>query len=287
MNTTGKRMDDDPTRAAPDPARLCVHTMSVRSWSLEECVDALAGAGVRGVSPWVEHVEAAGVDRAARLIADAGLRVPAYVRGGFFVHAGEQAWANAVDDARRLLDDAATIGAESLVIVPGAQPGVDLADARAMVVDALTSLTAHAAGCGVRLGLEPLHPMFAADRSCITTLTEARRICEAIDHRQLGVVVDVYHVWWDERLRTEIASLGSRGRLFGFHVSDWLTPTGDVAADRALLGAGCIPIRCIRTMMDDAGFDGMIEVEILSRRQWERDPAEVLAEIVTTWARHA
>jgi sugar phosphate isomerase/epimerase len=259
--------------------------MSVRAWSLEECVDALARAGVRGISPWVEHVEAFGVDRAARLIADAGLRVPAYVRGGFFVHADEQARAKAVDDTRRLLDDAATLGAESIVIVPGASPEVPFAAARTMIADALAALTSHASGCGVRLGVEPLHPMLAADRSCITTLTEARRICEAIDHPILGVVVDVYHVWWDERLATEIAALG--GRLFGFHVSDWVTPSGDVATDRAPLGAGCIPIRRIRTMMDAAGFEGMIEVEILSRRQWERDPTDVLAEIVTTWARHA
>jgi sugar phosphate isomerase/epimerase len=280
-------MRDQATIESPNPSRLCVHSMTLRPWTLEQCVRECVKAGVAGISPWVEHVEPIGVARAASLLADAGLRVPAYVRGGFFVHAEANERARAIDASRRLLDDAATLGAASLVIVPGANPHVPLADARVMVTDALAALVPHASDRAVRLGLEPLHPMFAADRACVTTLTDARRICESIGDPVLGVVVDVYHVWWDERLEAEIAELGRQARLFGFHVSDWVTPAGNVVADRAPLGAGCIPIRRIRAMMDDAGFDAMIEIEILSRRQWQRDPADVLAEVVTSWAAHA
>ena len=271
----------------PDPSRLCLHTMTLKPRTLEQTIAACTRSGIPAISPWVEHVEPVGVATAAAMLRDAGLRVPAYVRAGFFVHEDASSRTEAVDRARRLLDDGATLGAESLVIVPGAHPAIAHDTARSMVSDALAALVDHAAGVGVRLALEPLHPMFGADRACVTTLTQARLICETIDHPALGVAVDVYHVWWDERLADEIATLGRQGRLAGFHVSDWITPSGDVLTCRALMGAGCIPIRAIRALMDDAGFGGAIEVEILSDRLWQRDQDELLAEIATAWRLHA
>jgi sugar phosphate isomerase/epimerase len=228
-----------------------------------------------------------GIAEAARIIQGSGLRAPAYVRGGFFVSNSVDERNAAIDRNKRLLDDAGTLGAEMLVIVPGAQPGVPLEDARSMVCDGLGAITDHARQAGVKLALEPLHPMYAADRSCINTVAGARDVCERVGHESVGVAVDVYHVWWEPGLAEQIAALGREHRLLAFHICDFKAETGHLLLDRGLMGEGVVPIRDIRAMVESAGFDGLVEVEIFSERYWADNQHEFLGKIVEAARDHA
>ncbi|MFG0259743.1 MAG: sugar phosphate isomerase/epimerase family protein [Phycisphaerales bacterium JB041] len=269
------------------PERLAIHTQTTRPWTLAEACAAYAAAGIGGVCPWVEHVEPVGVRQAARIIADSGLRVPSYVRGGFFVHPAADERGRAIDRTRALLDDAAVLGAEMLVIVPGACPGVALDDARSMVADGLATAAAHSAEVGVKLALEPLHPMYAADRSCINTVASARTVCDRVGHDVLGVAVDVYHVWWEPGLDGQIAALGREARLFGFHICDFKAETSHLLLDRGLMGEGVVPIAAIRGRVEAAGFGALAEVEIFSERWWAAEQSAFLREIVRAAAASA
>lgn len=261
------------------PARAAIHTMTTKPWTLEECVRAYERAGIGGISVWPESLGDLSVREAARLLEASSLEVVSLVRGGFFVHAHEDQRENAIARNRRLIEDAAALGAKMLVIVAGADPSVPLREAREQVLAGMERLLAHAESFHVRLALEPLHPMYAADRSCILTLREANFICDCLDHPLAGVAVDVYHTWWDSELEHQIALAGQRNRLFAFHVCDWRPPR-DLLNDRALMGDGCIPIPTIRACMERAGFDGLVEVEIFSLEWWERDQNEFLARII-------
>jgi len=269
------------------PDRLAIHTMTTKPWPLAEACEAYVKLGIGGVCPWVEHVEPVGASEAGRIIVDSGLRVPAYVRGGFFVSSSAREREAAISRNRRLLDDARTLGAEMLVIVPGAQPGVPLEDARSMVCDGLGAIADHARQCRVKLALEPLHPMYAADRSCINTIASARNVCDRVDHVSLGVAVDVYHVWWEPGLAEQIAALGREQRLLALHICDFKADTRHLLLDRGLMGEGAVPIREIRSMVERAGFDGLVEVEIFSERYWASDQHEFLAQIVQAARDHA
>jgi sugar phosphate isomerase/epimerase len=280
-------MTNETNIGPPATDRLAIHTCTNRPLSLEQCIEAYQAAGIAAMSVWRETIAPIGLASAAALVRRSGLRVPALVRGGFFVSADAAARSRALDENRRCLEEAKALGAEMLVLVAGAQPGVDLADARAMVADALANLAREAEAGGVRLALEPLHPMYAADRSCVNTLETARVICDAVDDPRVGVAVDVYHVWWEPELDKTIAALGERGKLFALHVCDWKVDTRDLLTDRGLMGEGCIPIRRIRGWMQKAGFDGIIEVEIFSERYWAEDQRTFIEAIKRAYREHA
>jgi sugar phosphate isomerase/epimerase len=261
----------------PDPALLSLNVATVREqWSLEQCIDGCVRHGVGWIAPWRDKLADCGVERAARLIRAAGLKVSSLCRGGFFPApdtAGRQA---AIDDNRRALDEAAAIGAVALCIVAGGLPqdGKDIDDARAQVREGLAAILEHARKVGVTLAIEPLHPMYAADRSCINTLAQANELCDALGEGA-GIAVDVYHVWWDPDLPRQIARAGAR--IVGFHVCDWLVPTTDLLLDRGMMGDGVIDIARIRALVEGAGYRGPIEAEIFSKSNWwRRDPDEVL-----------
>lgn len=278
-----------------EPARVALHTITTRPLTLRKCINECVRVGFGGICPWAEHVEPVGAGAARRMIDDAGLTVPSYVRGGFFVHPEKADRAKAIDECRAMLDVAGTLGASQLVIVSGAHPAVALDAGRSMVADALVALEEHAADVNVDLSLEPLHPMYAASRSCVNTLAQAAEICNRIDHRRVGVAVDVYHVWWDWSMNLELARLSSGrehgetaavNRLRALHVCDWLADTNNLLTDRGLMGEGCIPIRDIRLKMESLGFEGLVEVEILSERHWARPQAEFVDDIVTACREH-
>ncbi|MEO0631676.1 MAG: sugar phosphate isomerase/epimerase family protein, partial [Planctomycetota bacterium] len=244
--------------------RCAVHTRTNKPWSLAECCEAYASKGIGGVSVWQDAAETVGLREAAAMVRGSGLRVPAYVRGGFFTARGDGDRAAAIDTNRRLLDDAAVLGAEMLVLVVGATPGLPLAEARKQVAAAIETLLPHAETTGVKLAIEPLHPMYADDKSCINRAADARAICERLDSPMLGVALDVYHTWWDPDLEHEIERLGANKQLFGFHVCDWKQGTTDLLTDRGLMGDGCIDVQRIRAHVETAGFDGLVEVEVFS-----------------------
>jgi len=259
-----------------DRSLLSINSATVKPWSLEQLVEGCARAGITAISPWRDIVQVCGVERAGKLIRAQEMTVTGLCRGGMLTAADDTGRRAALDDNRRAVDEAAEIGAQCLVMVVGGLPqgSRDINDARAQVRDGLAALLPHARQAGVPLAIEPLHPMFAADRACVNTLTHANDLCDELG-AGVGVAVDVYHVWWDPDLRREIARAGKS--ILAYHVNDWLVPTTDLLLDRGMMGDGVIDLRTIREMVEATGYRGHCEVEILSAQNWwKRDPDEVL-----------
>jgi sugar phosphate isomerase/epimerase len=273
--------------AAPltDFSRLCLHTITTKPWSLEQACDNYVRAGVRGITVWREALEGRDPAAAGRRLTDAGLAIVSLARGGFFPSPDAAARQKALDDNRRCLDQAAALGAPVVVLVCGAVPGQPLAVSRQQIADGIAAILPHARATGVRLAIEPIHPMYADVRSAVNTLKQANDIASRFDDF-VGVAVDTFHTWWDDQLETEIARAGRLHKLFAFHVSDWRTPMADLLNDRGLMGEGCIPIRQIRGWIEDAGFRGFIEVEIFSTRYWSGDQAAFLEKIRADYLAH-
>lgn len=270
-----------------DLQRLCIHTITTKPWSLEEAVENYSGSGVSGVTVWRDALAGRNPRTAGQAIRDAGMDVVSLCRGGFFpaVDAGDRK--KAVDENKRIVDEAAELGAPLIVLVCGADPEQDLAESRRQIEDGIRAVLPQAEASGVKLGVEPLHPMYADSRSAINTLEQANDLCEKIGSDNLGVVVDVYHLWWDSGLEQQIRRSGENGNLMAFHICDWKTPTEDLLNDRGLMGEGCIPVPRIRGWMEEAGFGGYHEVEIFSNTRWLQDQKEFLEEIVDAYRRHA
>ena len=240
-------------------------------------------AGVTGITVWREALEGRDPAAAGRRIREAGLSVVSLCRGGFFPARDKPGRKKAIDDNRRIIDEAAALGAPLIVLVCGAVPGLPLSEAREQIREGILAVIPHAQACGVRLAVEPLHPMYADTRSAINTLRQAGDLVESVDSPMLGVAVDVYHLWWDPELEAQIQRCATTQSLFAFHICDWRTPTEDLLNDRGLMGEGCIPIRQIRGWMEAAGFGGFNEVEIFSTRRWTQDQEKFLREIVEAY----
>ncbi|MFE3720892.1 sugar phosphate isomerase/epimerase family protein [Streptomyces cyaneofuscatus] len=271
-------------------ARLSLNQETIKQWSLPELAEGCVKAGIGKVGLWRAPVQAYGVERTARLLADAGLTVTSLCRGGFLTALDPADRAAALDDNRRAIDEAAALSTDTLVLVSGGLPpgSRDLYGARERVSDALAELAPYAAGCGVRLAIEPLHPMFASDRCVVSTLAQALDLAERFPAEQVGVVVDTYHVWWDDRAPEQIARAGAGGRIHAFQLADWITPLpAGVLLGRGQLGDGTVDFRALRTEVEATGFDGPIEVEIFNETLWARDGSEVLAEVAERFVQHA
>jgi len=269
-----------------DFSRLCIHTMTTKPWSFQEAVRRYSAAGVKGITVWRDSFAGLGAAAAGNLARGNGLTVVSFCRGGFFPSETAEGRSKAIDENRRCIDEASALGAPLVVLVCGNAPGLSLAEARKQIAEGIGAVLPHAAARGVRLAIEPLHPMYAADRSAVSTMAQARAICAELRSPWLGIAVDVYHTWWDDRLEAEIGACGRDGTLFAFHVSDWRTLTTDLLEDRGLMGEGCIPIRQIRGWVEAAGFKGFHEVEIFSRRLWAADQASFLEEIKKAYIAH-
>jgi sugar phosphate isomerase/epimerase len=262
-----------------DSRLLSLNTATVDPlWSLRECIDGCVRHGIGAIGPWRHKLGGWDLREAARIVDDSGLVVSGLCRGGMFpaaTAAGRQA---AIGDNLRALDEAVALGARCLVLVVGGLPpgSKDIAGARRQVRDGIAALLEHSRAAAMPLAIEPLHPMYAADRACVNTLAQANDLCDDLGEG-VGVVVDVYHVWWDPNLEAEIRRAGRAGRLHAFHVSDWLVPTRDPFMDRGMMGDGVIDIRRIRAWMEESGYAGTCEVEIFSAGNWwKRDPDEIL-----------
>lgn len=256
------------------PGPLSLNTITVREQcSLEQAIEGCRRHGIGGISPWRDKLAECGVERAARLIRDAGLAVTGLCRGGMFPAADQAGRRRAVEDNLRAVDEAAAIGAQCLVLVVGGLPpgSKDIAGARSQVRDGMAAILDHARRSQVPLAIEPLHPMYAADRACVNTIGQALDLCDELG-AGVGVAVDVYHVWWDPDLPRQIARAGAR--IFAFHVCDWLVPTRDMLLDRGMMGDGVIDIPSIRAMVEAAGYRGHCEVEIMSAENWWRREAD-------------
>jgi len=262
-----------------DYSRLSLNQITTDRWNLREAAEGCAEAGIPGIAIWRHKLANldGGVREAARIVCDAGLSVSSLCRGGMFPAATAAERQARIDDNKRAIEEAAALGTDVLVLVCGPAPDKDIAAARRMVEDGIASIVPFAQEHGVRLGVEPLHPMYAAERSVINTLAQANAIAEQYAPEQVGVVVDVFHVWWDPDLTAQIAR--ARGRILGFHVSDWIVPTPDLLMGRGMMGDGVIDLRRIRECVEDAGYSGPIEVEIFNQSIWDRPGDEVLTQI--------
>jgi sugar phosphate isomerase/epimerase len=261
-----------------DAAKTSLNTATVRAqWNLRQCIEGCARHGIEGIAPWRDKLAEMGVSAAANMIRETGLSVTGLCRGGMFPIAEPRARQAVIDDNHRAVDEALEIGADCLVLVVGGLPdgSKDLAGARNQVRDGIAELLDYARPRFMPLAIEPLHPMYAADRACINTIGQANDLCDQLGDG-LGIAVDVYHVWWDPDLEKEIARAG-RERLLAFHVCDWRVPTRDLLLDRGMMGDGVIDIPLIRSWVEDNGYDGLYEVEIFSAEDWwKRDPNDVL-----------
>jgi len=264
-----------PPRA--DLARLSLNQVTTQRWSLREAAEGCARAGIPAIGIWRDKLVDCGVGAAARLVRDAGLHVSSLCRGGMFPAATAAERQTRIDDNRRAIDDAAALAADVLVLVCGPAPDKDIQAARAMVADAIEQLGSYAAERSVKLGIEPLHPMYAGERSVITTLAEALDLADQLAAPHVGVVIDTYHVWWDPYLFAQIRR--ASGRIFGFHIGDWLVPTPHMLLGRGMIGDGVIDFRPIRAAVDGAGYRGSIEVEIFNQAIWDM-PGDAVLELM-------
>lgn len=268
--------------SGPDPDLLSLNTATVREqWNLRQMIEGCARHRIRGIAPWRDKLAAHGTKDAARMMRDHGLVCTGLCRGGMFPASDRKGRKAAIEDNLRAIEDAATLEAKCLVLAVGGLPpgSKDIAGAREMVRDGIGEILDHARGSGVPLAIEPLHPMYAADRACVNTLAQALDLCDELDSARsgaLGVIVGVYHVWWDPELERQIERAGDK-RLLGYHICDWLVPTTDLLLDRGMMGDGVIDLPLIRSWMERAGYRGFHEVEILSKNNWwKREGDEVL-----------
>jgi sugar phosphate isomerase/epimerase len=255
---------------------LSINLATVREqYDMKQAVEACLKQDIVAIAPWRDQVHAIGLSEAARIVADNQLQVTGLCRGGMFPAADAAGRAAAIDDNKRAIDEAAALNADCLVLVVGGLPAGsrDIAHARDMVADGIGAILPHARASGIPLAIEPLHPMYAADRACVNTLEQALDICDLLGNG-VGVAIDVYHVWWDPKLEQQIARAGASGRILAHHICDWLVPTTDLLLDRGMMGDGVIDLKGIRRSIEAAGYHGAQEVEIFSAANWWKRPGE-------------
>jgi len=266
-----------------DLSRLCIHTITTKPWSIEEAAQHFSAAGVKGITVWRDALAGRNIKSTGDMLRAHDLSVVSLCRGGFFPSVDAHKRQAAIDDNRRAIEEAHELGTDLIVLVCGADPGQPLEVSRQQIQEGILTVLPEAQAAGVRLAIEPLHPMYADTRSAINTLAQANDMSIAINSPWVGVAVDVYHLWWDPSLEAEIKRCGEAEKLFAFHVCDWKSPTVDMLNDRGLMGEGCIPLQKIRSWVEATGFDGFIEVEIFSNEYWKLDQSVFLNQIINAY----
>jgi len=262
-----------------DFSKLCVHTQTTKPWTIEECISNFSSVGIKGISIWRHLLEGKDLKSIKTMLDAHQMDVVSLVRGGFFPAVEVKQRDLALEDNMFAIDQAAAIGAPLLVLVCGADPKQSQEVSRQQIQEGITALIPYAKKNKVKLAIEPLHPMYAGDKSAVVSLGQANKMCEGIASSLVGIAIDVYHLWWDMELKDEIIRCGKNNNIFAFHVCDWRVPTIDFLTDRGLMGEGCIPVRQIREWVEEAGFDGYNEVEVFSERFWAQDQKLYLEEI--------
>jgi len=262
-----------------DLSKLCVHTQTTRPWSIETCVKNYSRAGIQAITIWRNVLENKNLKDVKSLLDDHGMEVVSLCRGGFFPSVDASRREFSIADNLLAIDQAAAAGAPLIVLVCGADGRQSLEKSREQIAEGILRILPAAQSAGVKLAIEPLHPMYAGDRSAVNTLKQANDMAEMINSNGVGVAVDVYHLWWDDTLKSEIKRCGDHDHLFAFHVCDWNVPTTDFLNDRGLMGDGCINIPEIRSWVEETGFKGFNEVEIFSDKYWATDQVAYLEKI--------
>ena len=262
-----------------DFSKLCIHTQTTKPWTIEECIINFASAGIKGISIWRHLLEGKDLDKIKSLLNSNRMDVVSLVRGGFFPSLDPKKRLSAIEDNQLAIEQASALGAPLVVLVCGAEPKQSLESSRQQIKEGITALIPLAEKRKVKLAIEPLHPMYGAEKSAILTLGQANEMCELIDSPWVGIAIDVYHLWWDDQLKNEIIRCGKNKNILAFHICDWRVNTIDFLTDRGLMGEGCIDIKKIREWIEAAGFDGYNEVEVFSERLWSGDQKQYLKDI--------
>ena len=266
-----------------DLSGLCIHTITTKPWKIEEAAKNYHAAGVKGITVWRDSLDGRNIGQTAKMIREHDLTIVSLCRGGFFPHKDSNKRKTAIDDNRKAIEEAAELGTSMLVLVCGADPSQPMEESRKQIRDGIAAVIPEASAAGVKLTIEPLHPMYADTRSAINTLRQANDLAEELNSPWVGVAVDVYHLWWDPFLKKEIKRCAKNGNLAAFHICDWKVPTTDLLLDRGLMGEGCIPVKQIRSWVEAAGFTGFNEVEIFSNEYWKEDQSDFLKRIIKAY----
>jgi len=263
-----------------DLSKLCIHTITTKPWSIEEAAKNYSAEGVNGITVWRDALGNRDIKQTGQLLREHGLNIVSLCRGGFFPNKEKEKRKLAIADNLKAIEEAADLGTKLIVLVCGADPAQSLEDSRKQIHEAIQTILPQAKAAGVKLAIEPLHPMYADTRSAINTLAQANDMAEQINSPYVGIAVDVYHLWWDPSLEQEIKRCRENDHLFAFHICDWNSPTVDLLLDRGLMGDGCIPVNKIRSWVEATGFNGFYEVEIFSNKYWQQDQSQFLKKII-------
>lgn len=268
-------------------SQLCIHTITTKPWSIEEAAKNYSKEKVGGITVWLDTLTGRDIKKTGHMLRDLNLQIVSVCRGGFFPHSDKTKRLAAIDDNRKIIDQTAELGAPLIVLVCGASPGQSLEESRKQILEGIEAIIPYAKDAKIKLGIEPLHPMYADDRSAINTLGQANDLAEKLNSPWVGVAIDVYHLWWDPDLKTEIVRCGNNEKIFAFHICDWKSPTTDLLLDRGLMGEGCINIKQIRGWVEEAGFNGFYEVEIFSEKYWSEDQFDFLRKIKEAYLKYS
>lgn len=269
-----------------DLSKLCLHTITTKPWSIEEAAKKYAAKGIKGITVWRDALNGRNIKQTGQMLRDHDLTIVSLCRSGFFASINSTKRKLAMDDNLRAIEEAFDLGTKQIVLVCGADKAQSLEDSRKQIQDGIAAILPEASAAGIKLAIEPLHPMYADTRSAINTLAQANDMTEALSSPWVGVAVDVYHLWWDPNLEKEITRCGNNNALLAFHICDWKSPTTDFLNDRGLMGEGCIPINKIRSWVEATGFDGFNEVEIFSTEYWKRDQSQFLQDVITSYQKY-
>ncbi len=266
-----------------DLSQLCIHTITTKPWSIEEAAKNFSAEGVKGITVWRDALANRNIKQTGQLLRDQGLNIVSLCRGGFFPNKEKEKRKEAIADNLKAIEEASELEAPLIVLVCGADPSQSLEDSRKQIQEGIETVLPQATAAGIKLAIEPLHPMYADTRSAINTLAQANDMAVKINSSYVGVAVDVYHLWWDPYLKKEIKRCGENDHLFAFHICDWSIPTTDMLLDRGLMGDGCIPVNKIRSWVEATGFNGFYEVEIFSNKYWQQDQSLFLKKIIKAY----
>lgn len=270
-----------------DLTRLCIHTITTKPWSIEESAARFSAKGVKGITVWRDALAGRDIRKTGNMLRDHDLTPVSLCRGGFFAWKEPVKRKVALEDNLRAIQEAFDLGTKMIVLVCGADPAQSLEESRKQIFDGISAILPAAADAGIKLAIEPLHPMYADTRSAINTISQANDMVESLNSGFAGVAVDVYHLWWDPQLQKEIERCAKNNALLAFHICDWKSPTVDLLNDRGLMGEGCIPIKKIRSWVENTGFNGFNEVEIFSNEYWKMDQDIFLEKIISSYKTYA